>query len=69
VRERREQVLPARFDDIQLPGLLPDVSYVDLRTKTPQKFAAMIAAKLARPQHQPIVITGRSRQETAGQWG
>ena len=47
VRERREYVLPARFNDTPLPGLLPDVSYVDLRTKTPQQFAAMIAAKLA----------------------
>jgi hypothetical protein len=47
VRERREYVLPARFDDTLLPGLLPDVSYVDLRGRTPQHFAAMIAAKLA----------------------
>ena len=47
VRERREYVLPARFDDTPLPGLLPDLSYVDLRGRTPQQFAAMIAAKLA----------------------
>jgi TIR domain len=47
VRERREYVLPARFDDTPLPGLQPDVSYVDLRGRTPQQFAAMIAAKLA----------------------
>ena len=47
VRERREYVLPARFDDTPLPGMLPDVSYVDLRIRTPQQFAAMIAAKLA----------------------
>jgi hypothetical protein len=47
VRERQEYVLPARFDDTPLPGLLPDVSYIDLRTKTPQQFADMIADKLA----------------------
>ena len=47
VRERREYVLPARFDETPLPGLMPDVSYVDLRAKTPQQFAAMIVAKLA----------------------
>jgi len=47
VKERREYVLPARFDDTPLPGLLPDVSYVDLRTRTPQQFAAMIVGKLA----------------------
>jgi len=47
VRERREYVLPARFDDTPLPGLLPDVVYVDLRSRTPQQFAVMIAGKLA----------------------
>jgi hypothetical protein len=47
VQERREYVLPARFDDTQLPGLLSDMVTVDLRTKTPQQFAAMIAVKLA----------------------
>ena len=45
VRERREYVLPARFDDTLLPGLLPDMVTADLRTKTPQQFAAMIANK------------------------
>jgi hypothetical protein len=47
VSERREYVLPARFDDTPLPGLLSDMVTVDLRTRTPQQFAAMIAAKLA----------------------
>ncbi len=47
VRERREYVLPARFDDTLLPGLLSDMVAIDLRTRTPQQFAAMIAAKLA----------------------
>jgi hypothetical protein len=47
VRERREYVLPAQFDDTPLPGLLSDLVTIDLRTKTPQRFAAMIADKLA----------------------
>ena len=47
VRERREYVLPARFDDTQLPGLLSDLVAVDLRGRTPEQFAAVIAAKLA----------------------
>ena len=47
VRERREYVLPARFDDTSLPGLLSDMVTVNLRTRTPEQFAAMIAAKLA----------------------
>ena len=48
VRERREYVLPGRFDDTPLPGLLPDVATVDLRTVTPQQFADIIVDKLAR---------------------
>src|ERR1039457_3764719 len=47
VQERREYVLPARFDDTQLPGLLPDMVAVDLRGRTPDQFAELIAAKLA----------------------
>ena len=31
VREQQEYVLPARFDDTPLPGLLPDIAAVDLR--------------------------------------
>jgi hypothetical protein len=46
-RERREYVLPARFDDTQLPGLLPDTVSVDLRRRTPKQFAELVAAKLA----------------------
>jgi CHAT domain/WD domain, G-beta repeat len=40
-------VLPARFDDAPLPGLLSDMVAVDLRSRTPEQFAAVIAAKLA----------------------
>jgi hypothetical protein len=47
VQERQEYVLPARFDDTPLPGLLSDMVAVDLRTRTPQQFAAMIIDKLA----------------------
>ncbi len=47
VRERREYVLPARFDDTPLPGLLSGMAWVDLRGRSPQEFAAMIARKLA----------------------
>ena len=40
-------VLPARFDDSELPGLLPDVVYVDLRRYTPEHFVDLVAGKLA----------------------
>ena len=47
MQERREYVLPARFDDTALPGLVPDMVAVDLRGRAPDQFAEMIAAKLA----------------------
>jgi len=40
-------VLPARFDDSDLPGLLSDVVTVDLRRSTPEQFADLLVAKLA----------------------
>jgi hypothetical protein len=46
VPERREYVLPARFDDTPLPGLLSGTVVVDLRGRAPQQFAEMIADKL-----------------------
>jgi TIR domain len=47
VRERREYVLPARFDDTPLPGLLSGMVSVDLRGRSAEQFAAMIVSKLA----------------------
>jgi len=55
VRERQEYVLPARFDDTPLPGLLSDLVAVDLRGRTPEQCAAMIAAKLVS-----LAVTGGS---------
>jgi hypothetical protein len=47
-RERREYVLPARFDHTALPGLPSSTVYIDLNGKTPDDLAALIAAKLDR---------------------
>lgn len=46
--ERQEYILPARFDDTELPGLRPTVGYVDLRSKTPEDLARLILKKLGR---------------------
>lgn len=60
VTERRQYVLPARFDNTALPGLLSDMVAVDLGTRTPQQFAKMIVDKLTtlnilKPAAPPIV--------------
>jgi hypothetical protein len=46
MRERREYVLPVRFDDTVLPGLDPDVSYLNADDFTPEKLAEAIVQKL-----------------------
>ena len=46
--QRQEYILPARFDDTEIPGLLPTVGYVDLRTKSPEQLAAMLLKKIGR---------------------
>jgi hypothetical protein len=44
--ESREYILPARFDDTEVPGLLPTVGYVDLTKLTPTELAELIVQKL-----------------------
>jgi hypothetical protein len=44
--ENREYVLPARFDDTEVPGLLPTIGYVDLRKMKPEELAKLIRDKL-----------------------
>jgi hypothetical protein len=46
--ERKEYILPARFDDTELPGVRPTLGYVDLRHKTPEELGRLILKKLGR---------------------
>ena len=50
LKERREYILPARFDDTELPGISSSVLYVSLRKKAPADFARLILQKLGRHQ-------------------
>ena len=43
-----EYILPARFDDTEIPGLLGTVAYVDLRSKTPETLATLVKSKVDR---------------------
>jgi TIR domain-containing protein len=55
-RERREYILPVRFDSTKIPGVLDTVGYVDGTTLRPADLAALIRAKLGpieRPNHFP----------------
>jgi len=73
VTEAGVYVLPARFDDSDLPGLLPDVVIVDLRRYTPGQFADLVASQTRRAGYKPITapgevdarLTGGPRESTA----
>jgi hypothetical protein len=44
--ENKEYVLPARFDDTEIPGILPTIGYVDLRNMEPEALAELLHEKL-----------------------
>jgi hypothetical protein len=45
-QEHQEYILPARFDDTPIPGVLPTVGYISLAHKTPQAFVNIVKKKL-----------------------
>lgn len=47
IRENKIVVLPARFDDTELPGLPSTVAYIDLRKRSSRELAEIIRQKLA----------------------
>lgn len=45
-REQGEYILPAKFDDTEIPGLLPTTGYVKLTDKSPEQLVELICSKL-----------------------
>ena len=66
VAEAGVYVLPARFDDSELPGLLPDVVAVDLRGCAPGRFADLVVAKLADLGISPAASSGDADRRPPG---
>lgn len=46
--EQNEYLLPARFDNTELPGLRPTIGYIDLRRLPPAGLAELIVEKVRR---------------------
>lgn len=44
--EMSEYILPTRFDDTEIPGLLGTTGYIELKTKTPYELVKLILMKL-----------------------
>lgn len=48
LEEKQEYILPARFDDTRIPGLLDTVHYIDLRQTSPVDLSDLIVKKLGK---------------------
>jgi len=48
IREKREYLLPARFDDTAIDALSSTFKYIDLRKKTPEELGKLVLMKLGR---------------------
>jgi hypothetical protein len=48
LQERREYVLPARFDDTVLEGLDPSLGYLSLRDRSPERLSEAVLQKLVQ---------------------
>ena len=49
LNEEDGYVLPARFDDTELPGLRPTIGYLDLRETAPATLIDFVAERLSNP--------------------
>jgi hypothetical protein len=44
--EAQEYILPARFDDTEIPGVLPTIGYISLDGRSPEQLASLVTQKL-----------------------
>lgn len=47
-QESHEYILPARFDDTEIPGILRTIGYIDLNFKTAKQLAMLIKKKVKK---------------------
>jgi len=50
IQQNSEYILPAKFDDTQIPGLRPTIGHIDLKKFTVEQFAEMIIKKIGERQ-------------------
>lgn len=48
--ENEEYILPARFDDTEIPGIRPTVGYISLKNMPPQEFVELVCQKVGLPE-------------------
>lgn len=48
--ENEDYVLPARFDDTEIPGIRPTVGYISLKNMAPEEFVELVCLKVGLPK-------------------
>jgi hypothetical protein len=66
LHENGEYILPVRFDDTEIPGLRPTISYIDARQVTRHQLVALILEKLGKPPTPIRSITSPIRVPSNG---
>lgn len=56
INNNESYILPARFDDTEIKGLLPTIGFVDLKNKAPYEFAELIALKVRGRRNQRLRV-------------
>lgn len=61
--EKGEYILPARFDDTEIPGVKQTIGYIDLRSLSPHDFGQIIIKKIGKETDQktPVISSGDHR--------
>lgn len=68
LQERDEYILPVRFDDTKVPGLLPTRHYLRVADYTPESLAQTIVKKLETSSSRTLLANARLLLEKL-QWG
>ncbi len=61
LREHGEYVLPARFDNTKIPGIMETVGCIDLTTHTPEELVLLIVEKLGPIERKDFIPDDLSR--------
>ena len=56
-QKKEEYILPARFDNTEIPGLIPTILYIDLQNILPENFAKIVIQKLKNTNLNTSIIT------------
>jgi hypothetical protein len=69
LRQETEFILPARFDDTEIPGLPLTIGYIDLSTMSPREFGQLVEEKLGGSQAVARKsVDARSAQQSFPDW-